>query len=214
MFPRDKSKAPARGGVDVAALIGQLSDGDAAMRERAARDIFWHGRERAVRSAQAWLDDAELAACFAAERADLDLATEFPHTTVGIAVRAETFERIRAANGGVRLADVPADLDAMEFEIDFAGGTRLDVLTTHDENGDGAIARFLQKHGEGIQQVELSVWSVDRATELLVSRFGIAPVYPAARPGADGTRVNFFLVPDGQTGRLLIELVESRGERV
>jgi hypothetical protein len=36
----------------------------------------------------------------------------------------------------------------------------------------------------------------------------VAPVYRATRAGADGTRVNFFLVP-AQGKKVLIELVEA-----
>ena len=55
------------------------------------------------------------------------------------------------------LADVPPDQDALEFEIEFPTGVRLDILTTREPAGAGAIARFLQKFGEGIQQVEFLV---------------------------------------------------------
>lgn len=97
----------------------------------------------------------------------------------------------------------------MEFELEFTGGIRLDILTARDPNGNGAIARFLEKRGESIQQVELDVRSVDRAAELVQARFGITPIYPAARSGAGSSRVNFFLVPTPASGKLLIELVES-----
>jgi len=68
----------------------------------------------------------------------------------------------------------------------------------------------LLKFGSGIQQVELYVRDVDQATELLKSNFGLPPIYPVTRAGADDTRVNFFLAttPDGK--KLLVELVEAR----
>ena len=87
--------------------------------------------------------------------------------------------------------------------------TRLDILTTKAPGGGGAIARFLEKFGEGIQQVELEVTDVDRATEILRKRFQLEPVYPATRPGADGTRVNFFLVSTADNKKVLVELVEK-----
>ena len=112
-------------------------------------------------------------------------------------------------NGNPRLADVPPDQDAIEFELHFAGGVQIDVLTTKTPGGPGAIARFLEKFGEGIQQIEFDVKSVDEAAEILRSRFNLAALYPATRSGADGTRVNFFLAsrPDGR--KVLIELVEK-----
>ena len=91
-------------------------------------------------------------------------------------------------------ADVPPDQDAEEFELHFPDGISLDVLTTREPGGSGAIARYLSKFGEGIQQVEYRCSDVDCATSLLQLEFGVAPVYPHPRPGADGTRINFFLV--------------------
>lgn len=129
--------------------------------------------------------------------------------TVGIAVRPELFESIRAANDSPRLADVPPDQDAKEFELHFEDSTNLDILTTQDPSGAGAIARYLRKFGEGIQQVEVAVRDVTRATEILKSKFDVAPIYPETRAGADGTRVNFFLAANPEGTKILVELVEE-----
>jgi hypothetical protein len=180
--------------------ILKLASADSSARESAAAEFFARGRALAEPIVAAWLQDSKLHANFNAGN---------PQTTVGFAVLPETFGKIRAANGNPRLADVPPDQDAIEFELHFAGGVQIDILTTHTPGGSGAIARFLEKFGEGIQQVEFDVNSVDEATEFLRSRFNLAPLYPATRSGADGTRVNFFLAscPDGR--KVLIELVEK-----
>jgi hypothetical protein len=132
-----------------------------------------------------------------------------PVITVGLAVSRETFNRIRIANGTPRLADVPPDQDAEEFELHFTEETSLDVLTTREPGGGGAIARYLSRFGEGVQQVEFRCTNVDRATEILKEKFKIAPVYPATRAGSEGTRVNFFLVPSPDGGKVLIELYQA-----
>jgi len=129
---------------------------------------------------------------------------------VGIAAVQEDFEQIRLANGSPPLADVPPDQDAKEFELHFGNHTSLDILTTRDAEGSGAIARYLRKFGAGIQQVEVYVRNVDRATEILRTRLGLEPIYPATRPGAGGTRVNFFLAPTAEGQKVLIELAEAR----
>ena len=130
---------------------------------------------------------------------------------VGIAVNPETFEKIRIANNSPHLADVPADQDAKEFEMEMDDGSvKIDVLTTREPGGTGAIARYLGKFSAGIQQIELYVRDVDRATEILKSTFGLDPIYPATRAGADGTRVNFFLAATPDAKKLLVELVESK----
>jgi hypothetical protein len=128
---------------------------------------------------------------------------------VGIAVHPETFQKIRAANNSPRLANVPADQDALEFELHLDASLEFDILTTREPGGPGAISRYLQKFGEGIQQIEIYVRDVDRATEILHTRFALPPLYPATRPGADGTRVNFFLAATPDAKKVLIELVEA-----
>jgi hypothetical protein len=103
---------------------------------------------------------------------------------------------------------VPPDQDAEEFELDFAGGISLDILTTREPGGSGAIAKFLAKLDEGIQQVEYRCTDVNRASQILKDRLKVASVYPDTRAGADGTRVNFFLVKSPDGGKVLIELYE------
>ncbi len=153
-------------------------------RKKAASEFFQEGRRRLQPLLREWLKDEELARLLNAVE---------PRVTVGIAVTPENFVAIRAANSLPRLADVPPDQDAMEFELHFGEDVRLDILTTKAPAGGGAIAKFLDKFGEGIQQVEIETSDVDRVTEILRERFGQAPIYAATRPGADGTRVNFFL---------------------
>jgi hypothetical protein len=180
--------------------IPLLSSPIPAERERAAADLFARGRALAAPVLASWLEDADLRANF---------GSGAPQITVGVAVPPELFEKIRAANGNPRLAAVPPDQDAVEFELHFAGGAQLDILTTNSPRGAGAIARYLEKFGAGIQQVEFDVASVERATEVLRSRFQLAPLYPATRAGADGTRVNFFLAARADGRKVLIELVEK-----
>lgn len=184
--------------------IRSLGDADSARRERAAAAIFRLGRERAMAAVARWLADSDVAKLFVADR------TGALAVTVGIAVRPETFEQIRSANGSPRLSDAPPDQDAKEFELHFAGGIHLDILTTRDANAGGAIARFLEKFGEGVQQMEFLVSSAEIVTELLRTRFGIEAIYPAPQNGADGTRVNFVLAVTPEGGKALIELVETK----
>ncbi|MGA8220228.1 MAG: hypothetical protein WB780_01145 [Candidatus Acidiferrales bacterium] len=187
----------------MAPLIRSLCDAEIARREKSAAEIFRLGSETARSAAAKWLADPDLASLFVIHD------SQFPETTVGLAVEPENFERIRSANGSPRLADVPPDQDAREFELHFPRGVQLDILTTQQKDGTGAIARYLKKFGEGIQQIELLTRDVDRATEILRERFHIEPVYPVTRAGADGTRVNFFLASAPTGKKVLIELVEA-----
>jgi hypothetical protein len=164
---------------------------------------------------QDWEQDDELQGLMVRENVEsvTPVGLSVARLTVGIAVLPETFDKIRAANGTPQLAEAPADQDALEFELEFSGSgmsyVHLDILTTKSPGGNGAIARFLEKFGEGIQQVEMDVTDVDRATEILRTRFGVEPIYPATRPGANGTRVNFFLVTARNNQKVLVELVEQ-----
>jgi hypothetical protein len=182
-----------------ASWIARLAAADARQREEAARELFRRGCAAAEPVLKRWFADAEFRKLLPSGNVLL---------TVGVAVEPGQFATIRQHAGNARLAEAPPDQDALEFELAFAHGVRLDVLTTRDPAGQGAIARFLGKFGEAIQQVECDVRDVTRATELLRARFAVDPVYPEARAGADGTRVNFFLVPAGEGRKILIELVE------
>src|SRR5260370_21366514 len=180
--------------------IADLSSADSSRRLGAASEVYGVGREAAGSAISEWWEESELCALLLAPN---------PNITVGLAVQRETFGRIRIANGTPGLAEVPPDQDAEEFELHFTEGISLDILTTREPGGSGAIAKYLAKFGEGIQQVEYRCADVDRATQILKDKFTVDPVYPATRAGADGTRANFFLVASPDGGKVLIELYEK-----
>lgn len=180
--------------------ISKLAGADAKERENAVLALFRLGCASAEPVLKRWFADPEFRALVPGGGVLL---------TVGLAVQPATFEAIRARFGQPKLAEVPADQDVLEFELSFAHGVRLDVITPRTTTGEGAIAKFLTRFGEGIQQVECDVRDVSRATEMLQQRFQLQPIYPEIRAGANQTRVNFFLVPVTDDRKLLVELVES-----
>ena len=165
----------------------------------AATEIHRQGRGLADHAVFPWWSDAELGKL---------LGAPTPFVTVGLAVQPGRFQKIREAAGSPRLAEVPPDQDAQEFEMHLPGGLCMDILTSREPEGGGAIARFLQKFGEGIQQVEFRCENVDRAAQILREKFSLRPVYPETRPGADGTRVNFYLLSAPGASKVLVELYE------
>ena len=183
----------------LAQWIVDLASADEAKKLAAAGDIYRLGRATAGSAIAGWRAESELSAL---------LLEPNPVITVGVAVQRDTFSRIRIANGTPRLANVPPDQDVEEFDLNFAEAISLDILTTREPGGSGAIAKYLAKLGEGIQQVEYRCSDVDRASQILKDKFKIASVYPETRAGADGTRVNFFLVKSPDGGKVLIELYE------
>jgi hypothetical protein len=186
----------------IPSFIAGLAAADATARQAAAAEIFRDGLARAEGAVSTWWTDGELSALLLAPNACV---------TVGLAVTRESFNRIRICNGTPRLAEVPSDQDAEEFELHFPEGVSLDILTTREPGSDGALARYLAKFGEGVQQVEFRCSNVDRATEILKEKFGVTPLYPETRLGADGTSINFFLVSIPNAGKVLIELYELPG---
>ena len=196
-------------------LIERLAHPDEAERALAALQVFDAGVARVRETLRKWGEDENFRALIVREKFESPVPEDLgpSRLTVGIAVLPQTFHQIRAANGNVPLADAPADQDVLEFELEFPGSgipaVHLDILTTKAPAGNGAIARFLGKFGPGIQQVEIDVTDVDRATEILRSRFKTQPIYPATRSGANGTRVNFFLVPAEKNTKVLVEFVEQ-----
>ena len=184
----------------LAAAIAGLASAVPSVRQAAAEEVYRLGRATAGIAVSAWWADEELSALLQGPQ---------PTITAGVAVQRETFNRIRIANGTPRLADVPPDQDAEEFELHFPPDILLDILTTREPGGSGAIAKYLAKFGEGLQQVEFLCANVDRATEILKEKFKMAPIYPATRSGTDGTRVNFFLVASPDGGKVLIELYQA-----
>ena len=188
----------------IADLLSALCDADPDRRSSAAVEIFQQGTDRARKAVAPWFWDAKLQQAFS-------LGSDgFPEMTVGVAVWPERFEEIRKVTGMPTLASVPPEHEAREFAIALSGGVRLDILTPLGSKSAGAIGRYLDRFGEGIQQVELLCRGVDRAVKLLCDRFSLASLYPETRAGADETRVNFFLVPIAEGGNLLIELVEPK----
>jgi len=180
--------------------IEGMSSPDSETRAVSATEIYKTGRALADHAAYPWWGDEELAVL---------LNGNDPKMTIGLAVTPDRFKQIHEASGLPRLSEVPPDQDALEFELHFPGGLSMDILTTSTPAATGAIARFLQKFGEGIQQIEYLCKDVDRATQILKTRFNLPAIYPNTRPGADGTRINFFLVSAPDAAKVLIELYEA-----
>jgi len=179
--------------------IDGLSAPESETRAVSATEIYKIGRALADDAAYPWWGDEDLAALLNGNDRKM---------TIGLAVTPERFSQIHEVSGLPRFSEVPPDQDALEFELHFPGGLSMDVLTSKDPAGSGAIAKFLQKFGEGIQQIEYLCKDVDRATQILKTKFNVPAIYPETRPGADGARVNFFLVSATDSAKVLIELYE------
>jgi hypothetical protein len=175
--------------------VEELASPDLGRRAAGAVHLYRAGCELVKDLVEAWKQDRQFAVLMTGE------------PIVGVAVPPDLFERIRREMDAPPLTDVPAEQSTAEFELE-AEGIRLDILTPVD--GGGAIQKFLDRFGPGIQQVELPVIDVAVATRILTLRFGLAAVYPEPRAGANGTRMNFFLAEIPGGGKVLIELFEAK----
>ena len=76
---------------------------------------------------------------------------------------------------------------------------------------DSPIGKFLQRSGEGIQQVAYGVDDIDAASAELRAR-GVRLLYDEPRRGTAGSRVNFVHPKDAMG--VLVELVEAAPDPV
>jgi methylmalonyl-CoA/ethylmalonyl-CoA epimerase len=86
------------------------------------------------------------------------------------------------------------------------GADRLQLLAPLSP--DSTIAKFLDRHGPGLQQIAYTVGDVAAAADAIRGR-GLRVLYDEARRGTAGSRVNFVHPKD--CGGVLVELVQPAG---
>jgi methylmalonyl-CoA/ethylmalonyl-CoA epimerase len=123
--------------------------------------------------------------------ADLDDAIEFYRRVFGMTclhIEENTDQGVREA----MLSVGPA-----------TAGSRLQLLAPLTPTS--TIAKFLGRHGPGMQQLAYTVTNIDETSAVLRSR-GVRLLYDEPRRGTAGSRVNFVHPKDA--GGVLVELVE------
>jgi len=102
---------------------------------------------------------------------DLEAALKLYRDTLGLKVdHIEDFE-------GMKIAFIPI------------GDTEFELLQPTDPNS--ALAKFLEKRGEGVQHIALCVDDVEKSLEELKAK-GLQVIDQKPRPGAGGARIAFF----------------------
>lgn len=86
-----------------------------------------------------------------------------------------------------------------------AGETKLELL--QPTNPDSAVAKFIEKKGEGIHHVALGVSSIDERIKELKEN-GIKMINETSKPGAGGAQIAFM--HPKSTGGVLLELCEKK----
>jgi methylmalonyl-CoA/ethylmalonyl-CoA epimerase len=125
--------------------------------------------------------------------ADLDGAMAFYRDVFGLeTVHVETNEE-----QGVREAMVRVGPEGD------GSATMIQLLAPVD--AESTIAKFLDRHGPGLQQLAYRVTDLEAVSAVLRER-GVRLLYDEGRPGTAGSRVNFVHPKDA--GGVLVELVE------
>ncbi len=84
-----------------------------------------------------------------------------------------------------------------------AENAQIQLLAPLNENS--TIAKFLDRNGQGMQQLAYRVKDLDKVSDILRER-GVRLLYPEAKRGTNDSRINFCHPKD--TGGVLLELVE------
>jgi methylmalonyl-CoA/ethylmalonyl-CoA epimerase len=106
-------------------------------------------------------------------------------------------------------------LQSVHEEVNEEQGVREAMLAVGDSgsciqllaplNDESTIAKFLDRNGQGIQQLAYRVTDIDAVSTVLRER-GVRLLYDAPKNGTGGSRVNFVHPKDA--GGVLVELVE------
>ncbi len=109
---------------------------------------------------------------------------------------------------GMRCVHVETNIEQGVREAMLAVGPSADggcVQLLAPLSPESTIAKFLETHGPGVQQVAYTVVDIDAACAALLER-GVRLLYDSPRRGTAGSRINFVHPKDA--GGVLVELVE------
>jgi methylmalonyl-CoA/ethylmalonyl-CoA epimerase len=120
---------------------------------------------------------------------DIDEALKFYSDAVGL--RCTHVEEVPGQH--VKIAFLPV------------GGMNIELLESTDP--EGAVAKFIEKKGEGIQHIAFLVDDMESAMAALKEK-GVEFIDPIPRTGAHGSKIA-FLHPRASHG-VLMELVEKQ----
>src|SRR5437764_1384793 len=131
---------------------------------------------------------------------NLDETVEFYRATYGF----EVFHSEVNEEQGVREAMLKIN------ETSDGGASYLQLLEPTRE--DSAIAKWMAKNGEGVHHIAFGTADVEAVTADITGK-GVRALYPEARRGSMGSRIN-FLHPKDAHGVLteLVQAVEGDGE--
>jgi methylmalonyl-CoA/ethylmalonyl-CoA epimerase len=129
---------------------------------------------------------------------DIEQAIAFYRDTFGLTLVHEEINEDQGVREAMMATGRPPEL----------GATQVQLLAPISP--DSPLARFLDRHGPGVQQVAYRVDDVEATAKALRDK-GLRVLYDEPRRGTAGSRVNFVHPKDA--GGVLVELVEPAGRR-
>lgn len=123
---------------------------------------------------------------------------------IGIAVNSiEDAVRLYTDVLGLKVKEIEIVADQkVKTAIIPVGETKIELIESTDP--EGAIAKFIEKKGEGLHHLALEVSDIEAALETLVKK-GMPLIDEKPRKGVENARIA-FLHPKGT--KILLELVE------
>jgi methylmalonyl-CoA/ethylmalonyl-CoA epimerase len=123
---------------------------------------------------------------------------------------------VRDLDAAIEFYRTTFDLQVVHEEVNEEQGVREAMLAVGDSGAcvqllaplrpDSPIGRFLERSGEGIQQVAYGVEDIEATCATLRER-GVRLLYDEPRRGTAGSRINFIHPKDA--GGVLVELVQA-----
>lgn len=128
---------------------------------------------------------------------------------IGIAVRSieESTPLYRDTLRMEYLGEEVIDEQGVRVAFFQVGESMIELLEPLDE--EGPVARFLDRHGEGIHHIAFGTADIDRARDEVASR-SVRLLSDEPLDGAHGKLITFLHPKD--TGRVLMELTQRRPE--
>lgn len=135
------------------------------------------------------------------------MSRSIDHIAIAVEDIDKAIERFESVLGSKMMAREKVESEEVEVVFFEIGGVRIELLTPLSE--DSVVSKFIQRKGEGIHHIAISVEDIKREMVTLKEN-NIRLVDEEPRVGAMG-RMVAFIHPES-THRVLFELIESSSE--
>src|SRR5689334_17507157 len=138
-----------------------------------------------------------------------DLFTAIDHVGVAVADLDEAVAFYESTYGMTKLHEEVNEEQGVREAMLAVGDSGSCIQLLAPLSDESTIAKFLERNGQGIQQLAYRVADIDAVSDTLRER-GVRLLYDAPKNGTAGSRVNFVHPKDA--GGVLVELVEPAAD--